>query len=105
MTSIDGDQSAGKAANGAREPNDAFLWGYLLFALCCEIVLTVLTYLERTGGSSLIRAFFLFVLIALVMIVGALGMINAFLPGGPLEMQRSYNGMSEEARLQVSASA
>jgi hypothetical protein len=72
MTSIGGDQTSREAANAAREPNDAFLWGYLLFAICCEIILTALTYLERVGGGALLLAFFLFVLIALVMIVGAL---------------------------------
>ena len=72
MTSIDGDQPPQEAANAARKSNDAFLWGYPLFALCCEIILTTLTYLERAGGGSLILAFFLFIPIALVMIVVAL---------------------------------
>jgi hypothetical protein len=72
MTSIDGDQTPQEAASAPPEPNDAFLWGYPLFALCCEIILATLTYLERTGGSSLILAFLLFIPIALVMIVLAL---------------------------------
>ena len=70
MTSIESDPATPSAI--ARQSNDRFLWGFPLFALCCEVFLVWLTYLERFGAGPLISAFFLSVLVALAMIVIAL---------------------------------
>jgi len=75
MTSIEGNQVPRDASIAERRTDDRFLWGYLLFALCCEIILVTLTYVD----SSLVLALYLFVLVVLVMIVGSLmGMVALF---------------------------
>lgn len=67
MTSIEGNQTSNARIAG-RRPDDRFLWGYLLFAGCCDIILVAFVYLD----PSLVLALYLFILTALVMFVGLL---------------------------------
>src|SRR5262249_896894 len=61
--------------------DDAFLWRFPLFALCCEIVLAALDYLERMTGGAFVFAFFLLVWGALGMLISALLGIVALVKG------------------------
>jgi len=60
---------------------DRFLWGFPLFALCYEIFLAALAYIERISGGSLFLALFFLILIALPMVVVALVGIVALIRG------------------------
>lgn len=82
MTAIDGDQKSQGASNAVRQPDDAYLWGYVLFALGSELILATLAYLESIVGGLLIAAFFLlFVPLTLIMIIVALTGIVALVKG------------------------
>jgi len=69
MTSVIGDQPSSDASNSAYPSDDRFLWGFPLFALCTEIFLAGLTYLERFGDGPVLSAFLLLIPVALVMLV------------------------------------
>ena len=71
VTSIESDRATQQASTIRGEPDDRFLWAFPLFALCCEIILTLLTYLERLGIGWLILAVVLFFLVVSIMIVMA----------------------------------
>jgi hypothetical protein len=80
MTSIERDPTTQEPAAIGGTPVDRLLWGFPLFALCCEVFLAWLTYLERFGAGALVAAFLLFILIALAMLVVALvGIVFLFL--------------------------
>lgn len=75
MASIEDHQTSDDAPIAGRRPDDRFLWGYLLFALCSAITLAIFMYLD----SSLVLALYLLAMVALVMIVGSLaGMAALF---------------------------
>jgi hypothetical protein len=71
VTSIESDPASQQPAMIGGETDDRFLWGFPLFALCCEIILTILTYLERLGSGWIILALALFFLVVSVMLVVA----------------------------------
>src|SRR5262249_37490886 len=64
-----------------RQSDDTFLWRFPLSALCCEIALAGLDYLEKVSGGSFVLALFLFVWVALAMLIIALLGIVALLKG------------------------
>jgi hypothetical protein len=71
VTSVEGDPAAQQASAIGGQSEDRFLWGVPLFALCCEIILVTLTYLERVSGYWLILAAVLLFLVVSVMVVVA----------------------------------
>jgi hypothetical protein len=71
VTSVESHPPGQQPATIGGESDDRFLWGVPLFALCSEIILTLLTYLERLGSGWLILAAVLFFLIVSVMVLVA----------------------------------
>jgi hypothetical protein len=68
MTSIEDHQLSHDASIAGRKPDDRFLWGYLLFAVCSAIILATFMHLD----IPLVLTLYLFALVALVTIVGLL---------------------------------
>src|SRR5215470_12614734 len=77
MTSIKRDRATQLASATGGASDDRFLWGFPLFALCCEITLFTLTYLERLGAGWLILAGVLFFpVVSLMVVVAAIGVFD-----------------------------
>jgi len=56
--------------------DDRFLWGFPLFALCCEVFLAALTYLERIrAGSFLVMLLFLALVVVIMLVIAVVGVI------------------------------
>jgi hypothetical protein len=78
MTTIERNPTSQHSSAVGGKSDDRFLWGFPLFALCCEIILTLLTYLERLGSGWIILGLVLFFLVVSVMIVVAgFGFVDA----------------------------
>jgi hypothetical protein len=56
MTTVNDHRTSEEASNVVRQADDVFLWRYLVFAICCEIALATLTYVERVVPGSLLLA-------------------------------------------------
>jgi hypothetical protein len=78
MTTIESNPTCQQSSAVGGKSDDRFLWGFPLFAFCGEIILTLLTYLERLGSGWLILAAVLFFLVVSIMIVvAAIGFVDA----------------------------
>jgi len=77
MTSSESDPAVQEPAAIGGKSDDRFLWGFPLFALCCEITLVTLTYLERLGVGWLILAgVLLFLVVSVMVVVAAFGVVD-----------------------------
>lgn len=71
MTSTGNNPAVAQRSTIYGKSDDRFLWGFPLVALCCEMTLVTLAYLERHGAGWLIVAVILFALVASAMIIVA----------------------------------
>jgi hypothetical protein len=86
MTTVNDHRTPQEASNVVRQSDDVFLWRYLMFAICCEIALATLTYVERVVPGSLLLALYLFALVVLativVLLIGIVAMFRQKYRGG-----------------------
>jgi hypothetical protein len=66
--------------SSVRQPDDAFAWRYLLFALGCEVILATLRYFDRIG-DTLGFAIYLSIPVTAVMLAVAIMGVNALTSG------------------------
>jgi hypothetical protein len=66
--------------SSVRQPDDAFAWGYPLFALCYEIILATLRYFDRIG-ETLGFAIYLSIPVTAIMLAVAIMGVSALIGG------------------------
>jgi len=80
VTSIESDLATQEASAIGGESADRFLWGFLLFALCCEIILATLRYFDRIA-DTLGFAIYLSIPVTAIMLAVAIAGLAALIRG------------------------
>jgi hypothetical protein len=81
VTSVESHPAARQPSAIGGKSDDRFLWGFPLFALCYEVFLAALTYLNRIQGGLFFVMLLFLALVALIMLVIAVVGVVALLRG------------------------